>query len=109
MDAIGRLTSGGLNLPYIFSQLRDRISSFAQKVVRIGSRWNQARAEQKFDEALIQTLLNPETHAAMKKMKGLDLSYQNPVQLKEVIDTFSASLPASVYFSTIGMDENEAK
>ena len=109
MDAIGRMTSGGLNLPYIFSQLRDRISSFAQKVVRIGSRWNQARAEQKFDEALIKTLLHPEAHAAIKKMKGLDLSYQNPVKLKEVVDTFSASLPASVYFSTIGMDENEAQ
>lgn len=107
MDFIGSRVEG-LNVPYVASQLRDRISSTAQKVIRLTSRWNQARAERRFDEMLVETLLNPEAHAAIKNIKKFDTSYQAPMSAQEAVKKFTSVLPASVYLSTIGMDENEA-
>lgn len=108
MDFIGSRIEG-LNVPYVASQLRDRISSFAQKTIRLTSRWNQARAERRFDEMLVQTLLNPEAHTAVKNMKKFDTSFKAPMSAQEAVKKFTSVLPASVYLSTIGMDENEAQ
>lgn len=106
LDAVGRYIPG-LDVPYITSTLRDRISSGVHKVVRLATRWNDARAQNKFDEDMVKALISPEALEAAKRAKGFDFAIKNPYADVRVVRTLTDSLPASVYLSRVGMDSQE--
>lgn len=106
MDAVGRYIPG-LDVPYITSTIRDRISSTFQKAVRLGTRWNNTRAQNRFNEEMVKALTSPESLEAVKKMKDFDFSLANPYANQKVVRTFLDVVPASVYLSRIGMDQQE--
>lgn len=106
LDVIGRYISG-VDIPYISSTLRDRITSPIQKVVRVASRWNDARSKNSFDEEMVKALLDPQALEAARKFKEYDIGVTNPLAGTKIVRSFTDVLPASVYTTRIGMDSQE--
>ena len=106
LDVIGRYVSG-VDIPYISSTLRDRITSPIQKVVRVASRWNDARSKNSFDEEMVKALLDPQALEAARKFKEYDVGVTNPLANTKIVRSFTDVLPASVYTTRIGMDSQE--
>jgi hypothetical protein len=99
LDAIGKVVPG-LDIPYVTSTLRDRISSNVQKAVRLLSRVNTARMEESFDQQLLELLVDPN---GVKKLADVssDISFKikNPVELNKAVSSILDSLPAKTYIS----------
>lgn len=108
-DALGKLV-GGLDIPFVASTLRDRISSTPQKVVRLLSRINVTAINDKTDKQLMELFLDPDGVKKLSKVATeLDFKIKNPIDLKKVVDTFVTSLPAKTYISVMAPEEQEQK
>lgn len=106
-DALGKLV-GGLDIPFVTSTLRDRISSNTQKVVRLLSRINVSSIKDKTDKQLMDLFLDPEGVNKLSKVAtDLDFKIKNPVDLKRIADSFVVSLPAKTYISMMATEETE--
>lgn len=108
LDALAKLVPG-LDIPYVTSTIRDRISSLPQKIVRIATRMNTARTKDATDEAIAELMLDPKGMQKLANVtKTLDLSIKNPVQFKKIKDTFADVLPRYFYIgSKIGAEAPE--
>lgn len=108
-DALGKL-SPGLDVPFVTSTLRDRISSPIQKAVRILSRVNVARAQEQFDAMTLDLLLDPQ---GMQKLANvaeeLDFKIKTPENLNKVVGTFFSSIPPAAYTSLQVSDKEQEK
>lgn len=97
LDVLGKLIPG-LDVPYVTSTLRDRISSTFQKGVRLVSRAKTAQLKTDTDEALKQLLLDRD---GLKKLqaikKTMDFKLQSPVSMKQVSDTIGSVVPRYLY------------
>lgn len=106
-DALGKLV-GGLDIPFVASTVRDRISSNTQKAVRVLSRINVSSIKDKTDKQLMELFLDPEGVNKLSKVATeLDFKIKNPVDLKRIIDSFVNSLPAKTYISVMATEEQE--
>lgn len=96
----------GLDIPYVTSTLRDKISSAVQKGVRIISRINTARAAEKTDDAIFQLLVDPDgVHKVRNAAKGMSFKIENPANMKKVLDALGDAIPRSIYGgTTVGIE-----
>jgi len=94
-------TFPGLDINYVSSQVRDRISSKTMKAIRILSRINQAKMTDALNEQIKEVLLNPDAVKNLANIgKTFDFKIDNPLAMKKVISAFSEALPTSLYGST---------
>lgn len=106
-DALGGVVKG-LDIPFVTSTLRDRISSNTQKVVRLLSRINVSQIKDKADEQLINVLFDKNGVDNLSKMStDLNFNIKNPLDLKKVKDTFLNSIPANVYIGLQATEEEQ--
>jgi hypothetical protein len=97
LDVLGQIVPG-LDVPYVASTLRDRISSNFQKVVRLVSRAKTSQLKTDTDEALKQLLLDREGLKKLQEIKNtMDFKLQNPASLKQVVDAIDSTLPRYMY------------
>ncbi len=100
MDTLAQVIPGA-DSSYVFSQLRDRISSVPMRIFRLGSRIFSERMGMATDEQLAQLLLDPDGITKLTNVaKDLDITLTNPLKAKELVDAFSDILPYKVYVST---------
>ena len=97
IDVLAKIVPG-LDVPYVTSTLRDRISSNFQKVVRLVSRAKTAQLKTDTDDALKQLLLDREGMKKLAAIKNtMDFKVSNPLTLKQVSDTIGSVVPRYVY------------
>lgn len=97
LDVLGKLIPG-LDVPYVTSTLRDRISSNVQKVVRLVSRAKTAQLKTDTDEALKELLLDRDGLKKLQAIKNtMDFKLSNPVSVKQVSDTIGSVVPRYLY------------
>jgi hypothetical protein len=97
LDVLGKIVPG-LDVPYVTSTLRDRISSHFQKAVRLISRAKTAQLKTDTDDALKQLLLDREGLKKLAAIKNtMDFKLQNPASLKQVVDALDSTLPRYMY------------
>lgn len=97
LDVLGKIVPG-LDVPYVTSTLRDRISSNFQKAVRLISRAKTAQLKTDTDDALKQLLLDREGLKKLAAIKNtMDFKLQNPASLKQVVDALDSTLPRYMY------------
>lgn len=102
LDGLARKLSAvgipGLDAPFVFSTLRDRISSIPQKAIRLLSRVNTAQLDQATQEAIKDLLTDPN---GLKKLqaaaKEMDFSINNPVSVRNYINRLTDILPQYAY------------
>ena len=92
-DILSRTLGPSSNTQNVFSQLRDRISSTPQKVIRMASRISQDMIQKKSSEALADILLDKEALLRFNK-NTKNLNFQNPIDRKKIVEQYSALLPA---------------
>ena len=96
-DILGQIVPG-LDVPYVASTLRDRISSNFQKAVRLLSRAKTAQLKTDTDEAIKQLLLDRNGMQKLQAIKNtMDFKLQNPASLKQVVDALDSTLPRYMY------------
>jgi len=96
-DILGQIVPG-LDVPYVASTLRDRISSHFQKAVRLISRAKTAQLRTDTDEAIKQLLLDRNGMQKLQAIKNtMDFKLQNPASLKQVVDALDSTLPRYMY------------
>lgn len=96
-DVLGQLVPG-LDVPYVASTLRDRISSNFQKAVRLLSRAKTAQLKTDTDDAIKQLLLDRNGMQKLQAIKNtMDFKLQNPASLKQVVDALDSTLPRYMY------------
>jgi hypothetical protein len=96
-DILGQIVPG-LDVPYVASTLRDRISSNFQKAVRLLSRAKTAQLRTDTDEAIKQLLLDRNGMQKLQAIKNtMDFKLQNPASLKQVVDALDSTLPRYMY------------
>jgi DNA-binding NarL/FixJ family response regulator len=106
-DALGSIVQG-LDIPFVTSTLRDRIASNTQKVVRLLSRINVSKLQDKTDAQLINVLFDKNGVDKLAKMSAdLNFNIRNPLDLKKVKDTFLNNIPANAYIGLQVTDEEE--
>jgi hypothetical protein len=99
LDPLAKLAPG-LDIPYISSTFRDRITSFPQKVVRLMSRVNSARLLQKTDETIKELLLDPNGVQKLANVASeIDFSVDVAGRLKKLSNTLSDVMPRALYTS----------
>jgi hypothetical protein len=97
VDVLGQIVPG-LDVPYVASTLRDRISSKFQKAVRLISRAKTAQLRTDTDEAIKQLLLDRNGMQKLQAIKNtMDFKLQNPASLKQVVDALDSTLPRYMY------------
>lgn len=97
LDALAKIVPG-LDIPFVTSTLRDRISSVPQKAVRLLTRVNTSSLKTDTDKAIEELLLNPEGLKQLQNAaKTFDFKIQNPASLKRLKDTMSSVVPRYVY------------
>jgi hypothetical protein len=97
VDVLGQIVPG-LDVPYVASTLRDRISSNFQKAVRLLSRAKTAQLRTDTDEAIKQLLLDRNGMQKLQAIKNtMDFKLQNPASLKQVVDALDSTLPRYMY------------
>lgn len=111
LDMLARIAPG-LDVPYIASTLRDRISSNTQKVIRILSRFQVQKGKTATDEAIEDLLLDPAGIAKLEKVlketKAFDFTIKKPTDIKTIVGTFTELLPSYFYTSAkVGLQEEE--
>ena len=96
-DVLAKIVPG-LDVPYVASTLRDRISSNFQKAVRLLSRAKTAQLRTDTDEAIKQLLLDRNGMQKLQAIKNtMDFKLQNPASLKQVVDALDSTLPRYMY------------
>lgn len=88
----------GLDIPYVTSTLRDRISSTTQKAVRLISRAKTAQLKTDTDEALKQLMGDRQGLKKLQAIKNtMDFKLRSPTSMKEIADTISNVVPRYMY------------
>ena len=100
-DAVGKIA--GVDTPYIASQVRDRISSIPQRIIRLASKaWDSTRGD-RFDESMKELFMEPESLAKLKKVADAQKKYGVTGQqafdrfIVEGVRTLGEVMPAYVY------------
>lgn len=97
LDALGKIVPG-LDIPFVTSTFRDRIASFAQKVVRIATRVNTAQLKDATDKAIADLLLDPQGVKALQKTaKEIDFNLNNPLSVQKYTERLKSLLPQYFY------------
>jgi len=88
----------GLDIPYVASTLRDRISSTTQKAVRLISRAKTAQLKTDTDEALKQLMGDRQGLKKLQAIKNtMDFKLRSPTSMKEIADTVANVVPRYMY------------
>ena len=99
IDFLNRLLPG-LDVPYVTSQLRDRISSFTQKMVRIASKFQTAKGREAVDLAISDLLIDPQ---GIQKLRNtavqFDFKLNKPEAFKNIQGAFADIMPLYMYTS----------
>lgn len=91
----------GLDINYLYSQGRDRISSNAMKAVRILSRINQAKLGEATDQKIMDVLLDPKAMNDLANIgKTFNFKIDNPLKFREIIGRLSETIPFYSYTGT---------
>lgn len=111
LDMLARVAPG-LDVPYLASTIRDRISSNTQKVIRILSRFQVKKGKDATDKAIEDLLLDPEGMAKLSKLvketEKFDFSIEKPTDIRKLIGTFTEILPIYFYTSAkVGLQEEQ--
>lgn len=97
LDVLAKLIPG-LDVPYVTSTLRDRISSNVQKAVRLISRAKTAQLKTDTDEALKELLLDRDGLKKLQAVKNtMDFKLRSPISVKQVSDTIGSVVPRYMY------------
>lgn len=97
LDALAKVVPG-LDIPYVTSTFRDRISSNVQKGVRLLTRWNTAKLKDATDTAFKELLLDPNGVAKLQNVaKTMDFSIKSPTDLKKIISSVGDTVPMYLY------------
>ena len=97
LDVLAKIVPG-LDVPYVTSTLRDRISSTFQKGVRLISRAKTAQLKTDTDEAIKQLLLDRDGLKKLQAIKNtMDFKLQSPTSMKQISDTIGTIVPRYVY------------
>ena len=107
--ALARYGFPGLDMPYVSSQLRDRIASWPQKLVRLASRVQVEATKQKTQQEFFEFLSDPNGIQKLNKVsKEFDFNIKNPVAYKKIMETFFELMPQYFYAgSKIGANPAE--
>lgn len=97
LDVLGQIVPG-LDVPFVTSTLRDKISSHFQKAVRLLSKAKTAQLRTDTDQAIKQLLMDRDGMRKVLEAKNtLDFKLQNPASLKQVVDALDSTLPRYMY------------
>lgn len=97
-STLARAGIPGLDAPFVFSTLRDRIASMPQKAVRLLTRVNTAKIQDETDQAISQLLLDRNGLQELQKAaKEIDFNVQNPLSFKKYMDRLTSILPQYMY------------
>ena len=112
LDSLGayarELGLPGLDLPYVTSTIRDRISSTTQKAVRLLSRVNTARVNQATKAQIQELLLDPDGLAKFNKVaSSVNFNLENPISARKILDAFAERVPLYAYQAGKTIDEDE--
>ena len=112
LDPLAKLVPG-LDIPYVSSTFRDRITSLPQKVVRLMSRVNSARLLQKTDETIKELLLDPNGVQKLANVASdIDFSVDVSGRVKRLSDTLFDVMPRAFYTSgktAVAAEEREVR
>jgi hypothetical protein len=99
LDALAKIVPG-IDIPYLSSQMRDRISSLPQKVVRLLSKYNSSQLATATDDAIMELLLDPKgVQKLANTVTTIKFDLSNPASLGKMADSLSRVLPRSFYTS----------
>lgn len=99
LDALAQIVPG-IDIPYLSSTLRDRITSLPQKVVRLLSKYNSSQLATATDEAIMELMLDPNgVQKLANTVTTIKFDLSNPVSLGKMADSLSRVLPRSFYTS----------
>ena len=97
-DAVARVVPG-LNMPYVTSQIRDKIASVVQKGVRLATRVQERVAKDKIEQAQIDILTDPNgLENALKAYDKFKFGIDSPVKAKDFVRALGEAAP--LYFYT---------
>lgn len=97
LDVLAKIAPG-LDIPYVTSTLRDRISSNFQKGVRLLSRAKTAQLKTDTDRALKELLLDRDGLKKLQAIKNtMDFKLQKPTSMKQISETIGTIVPRYVY------------
>lgn len=96
LDVVGKQVPG-LDIPYITSQIRDRIASTVQKLVRVGSRIGTASLKTATDKQIADLLADPNGLEKLRNAVGKDFSLTNPISIKKAFGVFEELMPLYLY------------
>ena len=100
LDALQKLIPG-VDIPYLSSTLRDRITSLPQKVIRIFSKYNSAKLADATDEAIIELLLDPNgVQKLASTVSDVKFEISNPASVQKLADSLSRAVPRTFYTGT---------
>lgn len=100
LDALQRVLPG-INIPYLTSTLRDRISSVPHKVIRLISKYNSSQLATATDDAIMELLLDPNGVQKLANVATtLKFDVSNPASLGKIADSLSRTVPRSFYTSS---------
>lgn len=99
LDALARIIPG-IDLPYLTSTLRDRISSIPHKVIRLVSKYNSSNLARATDDAIMELLLDPNGVQKLSNVATtLKFDVSNPASLGKIADSLSRVVPRAFYTS----------
>lgn len=99
LDPLAKLVPG-LDIPYVSSTFRDRITSLPQKVVRLMSRVNSARLLEKTDETIKELLLDPNGVQKLANVASdIDFSVDVSGRVKKLSNALADVMPRAFYTS----------
>lgn len=99
LDSVARLIPG-IDLPYLTSTLRDRISSLPHKVIRLVSKYNSSNLATATDDAIMELLLDPNGVQKLANVATtLKFDVSNPLALGKLADSLNRSVPRALYTS----------
>ena len=110
LDAFGayakELGFPGLDLPYVASNFRDRISSTTQKAIRLLSKVNTARVNDATRKQIQDLLVDPDGLAKFNKVaSSTNLDFNNPISLRKITDAFAERVPLYAYQAGKTLDD----
>jgi spore coat protein CotF len=88
---------GGLDIPYLVSQIRDRISSGVQRVVRVASRVGTAQLKTATDKALADLLIDRDGLEKLRNSVGKDFTLSNPISIQKAYGVLEELMPLYLY------------
>lgn len=96
-DMLARVVKG-VDIPYVTSQFRDRISSYPQKIVRILSKYNSASLRDATDDAIVELLLDPNgVQKLANTITEVKFDIENPASLAKITDSLNKIVPRATY------------